>query len=132
MNDDAFRQTQRSDTNVYAFRHLKWGFPKTRNTDGSGGRFWVVALITAALGFGAVYAATSPDHGASVAQAALGQFGLVGCNIKGNISISSGERIYHVPGQYYYTDTTIRRDYGERWFCSEAEARHAGWRKSGI
>lgn len=55
-----------------------------------------------------------------------------GCDIKGNISIDSGERIYHVPGQKYYRDTKIRSDYGERWFCSEAEARNAGWRKSDI
>ncbi|CAN7629212.1 hypothetical protein [Rhizobium sp. LjRoot258] len=25
-----------------------------------------------------------------------------GCNIKGNISIDTGERIYHVPGQEYW------------------------------
>ena len=61
-------------------------------------------------------------------------FGILGagCDIKGNISINSGARIYHVPGQKYYDDTKIRYEYGERWFCSEAEARKAGWRKSGV
>ena len=54
------------------------------------------------------------------------------CRIKGNVSIDTGERIYHVPGQKYYSQTRIRQDYGERWFCSEAEARAAGWRKSRI
>ena len=53
-----------------------------------------------------------------------------GCNIKGNVSINTGERIYHVPGQRYYHDTIIRSEYGERWFCSESEAREAGWRRS--
>jgi hypothetical protein len=53
------------------------------------------------------------------------------CNIKGNISISSGERIYHVPGQENYDVTVIRADYGERWFCSEDNARSANWRKAG-
>ncbi|CAN7690489.1 hypothetical protein LJR030_003631 [Rhizobium sp. LjRoot30] len=53
------------------------------------------------------------------------------CDIKGNISITSGERIYHVPGQQDYAATRIRFDYGERWFCSEAEARKAGWRRAG-
>lgn len=53
-----------------------------------------------------------------------------GCNIKGNISINTGERIYHVPGQKYYDNTIISPRYGERWFCSEADARRAGWRKS--
>ena len=53
-----------------------------------------------------------------------------GCNIKGNIAIESGERIYHLPGQDYYDVTRISPEYGERWFCSEAEARAAGWRRS--
>jgi hypothetical protein len=53
------------------------------------------------------------------------------CNIKGNISINSRERVYHVPGQEYYTATKISPQYGERWFCSEEEARAAGWRKAG-
>lgn len=30
-----------------------------------------------------------------------------GCAIKGNISIDTGERIYHVPGQRYYDATRI-------------------------
>lgn len=54
------------------------------------------------------------------------------CEVKGNVSIGSGERIYHVPGQRYYEETVIRPEYGERWFCSEQEARQAGWRKSGV
>ena len=54
----------------------------------------------------------------------------VGCGIKGNISYNTGERIYHVPGQEYYSQTRINLMKGERWFCSEAEARKAGWRKS--
>jgi len=52
------------------------------------------------------------------------------CNIKGNVSIGSGERIYHMPGQEYYDKTKISAQYGERWFCSEAEARAAGWRRA--
>lgn len=52
-----------------------------------------------------------------------------GCKIKGNIS-SKGERIYHVPGQEHYDRTRISESKGERWFCSEAEARSAGWRRS--
>ncbi|MDC9808515.1 succinoglycan biosynthesis protein exoi [Rhizobium binxianense] len=52
------------------------------------------------------------------------------CKIKGNISIGTGERIFHVPGQRYYEQTEISPKYGERWFCSEFEAWAAGWRKS--
>ena len=51
------------------------------------------------------------------------------CSIKGNISLD-GEKIYHVPGQEFYNATEIDPAYGERWFCTEAEARAAGWRKS--
>lgn len=53
------------------------------------------------------------------------------CNIKGNVS-TKGERIYHVPGQEYYDDTVIQSSHGERWFCSEEEARAAGWRRSKV
>jgi len=52
-----------------------------------------------------------------------------GCLIKGNIS-SSGEKIYHVPGQRYYQSTEIDPARGERWFCTEDEAVANGWRKS--
>ena len=53
------------------------------------------------------------------------------CTIKGNVS-TQGERIYHVPGQKYYDETQISATHGERWFCSEQEARAAGWRKSKV
>lgn len=49
-----------------------------------------------------------------------------GCAIKGNISEAG--RIYHRPGQRDYDRTQISPGRGERWFCSEAEARAAGWR----
>lgn len=51
------------------------------------------------------------------------------CDIKGNIS-SKDERIYHMPGGRWYAQTKIDEDKGERWFCSEDEARAAGWRRS--
>lgn len=51
------------------------------------------------------------------------------CAIKGNIS-SGGERIYHVPGGQFYDRTTVDESRGQRWFCTEEEARTAGWRPS--
>jgi len=48
------------------------------------------------------------------------------CNIKGNISKNG--RIYHLPGSPDYAATRINTSRGERWFCSEADARAAGWR----
>ncbi len=49
------------------------------------------------------------------------------CVIKGNIS-RRGQRIYHLPGDRDYAATAISPGRGERWFCSETEARAAGWR----
>jgi len=49
-----------------------------------------------------------------------------GCDIKGNRS--AGGRIYHLPGSRDYEATRIATARGERWFCSEREARAAGWR----
>jgi micrococcal nuclease len=54
-----------------------------------------------------------------------------GCRIKGNIN-AEGVKIYHVPGGKYYEQTVIEPEKGERWFCSEAEAVAAGWRKSKV
>jgi endonuclease YncB( thermonuclease family) len=51
------------------------------------------------------------------------------CTIKGNVT-KAGERIYHLPGQRFYAATHMDKGQGERWFCSEDEARAAGWRKA--
>jgi hypothetical protein len=53
------------------------------------------------------------------------------CNIKGNVN-TRGERIYHVPGDRYYDETKIVANHGERWFCSEKEAKAAGWRHAKV
>lgn len=49
------------------------------------------------------------------------------CAIKGNVG-AGGKRIYHLPGQADYAATRIDPKKGEGWFCSEAEARAAGFR----
>lgn len=51
------------------------------------------------------------------------------CTIKGNVSRSGG-RIYHMPGQLNYAKINMSKNSGERWFCTEAEAEAAGWRKA--
>jgi hypothetical protein len=78
---------------------------------------WLFAGLIAA----GILALAGPETGART----------VGCTVKGNIS-ASGERIYHVPGQQFYSRTTINRLRGERWFCSEEAAREAGWRKAKV
>ena len=47
--------------------------------------------------------------------------------IKGNIN-GKGEHIYHTRSSPWYDQTQIDESSGERWFCSEQEAREAGWR----
>ncbi len=53
-----------------------------------------------------------------------------GCVIKGNIKYQGTDKIYHLPGCEDYEKTVISSDYGERWFCTEAEAVANGWRKA--
>ena len=49
--------------------------------------------------------------------------------IRDSIS-SKGQKIYHIPGNLNYEMTKINENKGERWFCSEEEAKMNGWRKS--
>jgi hypothetical protein len=53
-----------------------------------------------------------------------------GCNIKGNISVDTGSKLYHLPSMEDYDITHINLIKGERWFCSESEAIASGWRKA--
>lgn len=89
----------------------------------------------------AAAAATPPAASAAPAAAVLGAVAVAapqpsaaavsppaGCLIKGNIS-GKGQRIYHVPGGRQYDVTKIDKE-GERWFCGEAEAQAAGWRRA--
>lgn len=48
------------------------------------------------------------------------------CIIKGNISKSG--KIYHMPHNRDYARTGISLRKGEKWFCSEHQAKAAGWR----
>ena len=53
-----------------------------------------------------------------------------GCLIKGNIN-SKARKLYHRPGDRSYASTRINPEKGERWFCSEAQAKQAGWDAAG-
>ncbi len=85
--------------------------------------------------WGAACLSPTPTSAAGVPTPAQGSAGVCDYSgtsqpvIKGNIS-SSGEKIYHVPGGEYYDKTVIDEAKGERWFCTEAEAVAAGWRRS--
>lgn len=93
---------------------------------------WNFALLGILMAGGAIIGAyAAPNAGSFAASTLVPNSINPNCRVKGNISINTGERIYHVPGQKYYSATRIRWEYGERWFCTEAEARNAGWRKAG-
>jgi hypothetical protein len=51
------------------------------------------------------------------------------CLIKGNIS-KAKEKIYHLPKGRSYTQTEIDPTAGERWFCTEDEAKANGFRRA--
>lgn len=53
-----------------------------------------------------------------------------GCPIKGRIS--SNRKTYLMPWTPGYSETTVRANRGERWFCDEAEAQNAGFSSSPI
>jgi hypothetical protein len=53
-----------------------------------------------------------------------------GCVIKGNVSIATGNKLYHLPGMEDYASTKIDPAHGEMWFCTESEAITNGWRRA--
>jgi micrococcal nuclease len=52
------------------------------------------------------------------------------CNIKGNIDKQTGDKKYYVKGCAQYTTAIIEKDIGENYFCTEQEAREAGYLKA--
>ena len=50
--------------------------------------------------------------------------------IKGNVDSRSGDRIYHVPGGFFYSTTVVDADSGDMWLCTEEQAMAAGWKRS--
>lgn len=49
--------------------------------------------------------------------------------VKGNVS-PKGYRSYYIPSHGGYDDVTIEPERGEGWYCSEDEAREAGFRRA--
>lgn len=52
------------------------------------------------------------------------------CAIKGNIDFPLKKYTYHLPGCTQYATAIVQEDKGERWFCTEAEAKKAGYTKA--
>lgn len=52
------------------------------------------------------------------------------CNIKGNTNTNSNEDFYHMPGCTHYDQVEVQLYEGDQWFCTEAEAQKAGFKKA--
>ncbi len=52
------------------------------------------------------------------------------CVIKGNYRQSDNTKIYHLPSCYNYNKVTVNPVGSDKWFCGEAEAIKAGFKKS--
>lgn len=52
------------------------------------------------------------------------------CNIKGNIDKSTKVRKYYLPNCAQYQFTIVEKDIGEDWFCTEDQARAAGFTRA--
>jgi endonuclease YncB( thermonuclease family) len=52
------------------------------------------------------------------------------CNVKATSSDAGGP-VYYVPTDPEYDRIAIDPDQGDAWFCSDEEARQAGWRRPG-
>jgi len=50
------------------------------------------------------------------------------CNIKGNIDKGNNAKRYYIPGCAQYAFTIVEKDVGEKWFCTEKEARDASYK----
>jgi hypothetical protein len=88
----------------------------------------IAFIILLAMVIGVVFMLAQPNKGLLAPSAAITSEST--CEIKGNISISTGVRYYHLPGMEDYDSTIITLGEGERWFCSEAEAIAQGWKKA--
>jgi endonuclease YncB( thermonuclease family) len=52
------------------------------------------------------------------------------CRIKGTVT-ADGKRLYFGPLDHGFDSIKIDPERGERWFCSDDQARQAGWRRRG-
>lgn len=52
------------------------------------------------------------------------------CTIKGNVNTTTNQKEYYLPSCGHYGNVLIYKFEGDDWFCTEAEARVAGFTKS--
>jgi len=52
------------------------------------------------------------------------------CKIKGNLNPDNKRMIYYFPGCNIYSTAIVQLHHGDQWFCTEAEAKKAGFVKA--
>ena len=110
-------------------RNPQAGSPQTRQKSRSNSSSSIFASL-AGLGIFAIFGLFSLERSPSTTQTPIQAVTQPNCSIKGNISVETGHKFYHVLGAEDYENTVISPDKGERWFCTEAEAVAAGWQKA--
>lgn len=91
---------------------------------GTGAGFDYPYLITVALG--EPYTLGAMKDANVVANNVEFSDGPNDCIVKGIVRF--GEKFYYVPGDRKYSDLAINPGRGDKWFCTEEEARHTGFR----
>jgi len=128
-SDLSKKKTYKNSTKTRSSKKFSTPLFKKWKTKKDGGKILIsmgarvfIAFIVKGFSARNALSPTAPNTNTSVNQAE--------CNIKGNISHNTGNKIYHIPGMEDYESTVIDPAKGERWFCSEQDAIANGWSKA--
>ena len=99
---------------------IKEGYAAYRSEPGSGKEAMKAAHESAKSNKIGIYSSTCTDEAPPDPK----------CAIKGNNDLDRNENLYLMPSCPYYHTVIIRRFEGDRWFCSEPEAKKAGFKIS--
>ena len=99
---------------------IKEGYAAYRSEPGSGKEAMKTAHESAKSGKTGIYSPVCTDEVSPNPE----------CNIKGNHDLDRNEDLYLLPTCPYYDLVIIRRFEGDKWFCSESEAKKAGFKIS--
>lgn len=125
-NEEVIREGLARVAYIYApnTRHVDLFYAAQKEAQAKGIGIWSIENYATDKGFNSDVSNTSSSTTTNKNTGSSSSSTDSSCNIKGNIS-SSGEKIYHSPGQAYYEKTKE-----EEMFCSIKEAEGAGYRAS--
>lgn len=99
---------------------IKAGFAAYRSEPGSGKAAMLIAHNYATQNKIGIYSSACTDESPPDPK----------CAIKGNYDLDRDEFLYLLPSCPYYSITNVRRFEGDKWFCTEKEAKSAGFKIS--